>query len=398
MNAHICDRFQSIGSALRLGTFLSHHLTSKICRRLVAALPLQLCLASGFFLVFFNPAQTWAQHDSALYFPSHSEWEAVDPEAVGWDSKALDAALQLAGRRQSSGVVILHRGRIMAERYWNTDSFPSSYQRYRTGADAQGRAIEDVASAQKSLVAILTGLAHQKGLIELDDPISQYLGLGWSKANESQEKAISIRHLLSMSSGLGTDYSYQHPAGQKWLYNTPVYHRLMDVLVAASGMDRDEITRTWLSDALGMEYTRWTRRPWASADIAVGLSTSARELAKLGLFIQAGGQWQGKTILEEAFLHAMLQPSQDSNRSYGYLWWLNGYDAELNIRGEPQAPAWLIPDAPQDLVAMQGANDRKLYLVPSMDLVVVRLGFRGQAEGVNFNNAFWAELMKAAPQ
>ena len=55
----------------------------------------------------------------------------------------------------------------------------------------------------------------------------------------------------------------------------------------------------------------------------------------------------------------------------------------------------LIPSAPPDLVAMQGRNDRKLYSIPSLGLVITRLGDYGIADGVSFNDAFWQALMKA---
>lgn len=55
----------------------------------------------------------------------------------------------------------------------------------------------------------------------------------------------------------------------------------------------------------------------------------------------------------------------------------------------------MIAVAPRDLVAMQGALDRKLYLVPSLDLIVTRLGSTGKADDTGFNDAFWTALMKA---
>ena len=63
-----------------------------------------------------------AAEDDALYFPPDGgTWETVTPAAAGWDPARLDAALALAADRASTGVVILHRGRIMAERHWTLD-------------------------------------------------------------------------------------------------------------------------------------------------------------------------------------------------------------------------------------------------------------------------------------
>ena len=335
-----------------------------------------------------------------LYFPpNNDEWETVSPESVGWDSRRLNAALDLAGTRDSTGVVILHQGRILAERYWDAPD-SATYNLFLQGYNAQGHAIEDVASAQKSVVAILAGIAQERGYLSLEDSVTEYLGEGWSQASSEQENAIRIQHLLSMNSGLAEDFSFEAEPGNKWFYNTPVYHSVMRVLMAATGLDRNGLTVGWISEPLGLQNTFWTPRPWADAAIATGLSTTARELARFGLMIQAGGIWGDEVIIEDSsFLDDMLTPSQSDNPAYGLLWWLNGQGfsrspGERAIRREGA----LIPEAPADLVAMQGAGDRKLYLVPSLNLVVTRLGYTGGTLASSFNAAFWEELMKAAPR
>ncbi len=326
----------------------------------------------------------------SIYFPpDEGTWERVDPADVGWDAEGLSAALDVAGSRNSSGVLILHDGRIMAERYWQLVE-PSR-------ADSQGRAIEDVASAQKSVAAVLVGIAQERDLLQLDDPVSRHLGSGWSNASAQQEQAITIRHLLSMNSGLATDMSFAAEAGTRWLYNTPAYHYVMRVLEAVTGQDRNRLTADWLTDELGMHDSSWTPRPRADPAIAMGFSTTARDLARFGLMIQAGGRWGDQVIVGDTeYLSDMLSPSQSLNPAYGYLWWLNGQEFRLAANAQARRRNGpLISSAPSDLVAMQGARDRKLYNVPSLGLIVTRLGDAGVADGVSFNEAFWEALMKA---
>lgn len=74
----------------------------------------------------------------------------------------------------------------------------------------------------------------------------------------------------------------------------------MRAITVATGKDRNELTREWITEPLGMENSSWTSRPWASADIAVGFSTTARELARFGLMIQAGGRWGDQNIFRDA--------------------------------------------------------------------------------------------------
>lgn len=355
-------------------------------------------LIGGIVGVLFIALPATAQE---LYFPpAQGEWETVDPASVGWDSARLDAALEVAGQRRSSSVFVLHGGRVLAERHWPMTDAPAGYANYVTGQDTEGRVIEDVASAQKSVVAILTGIAQERGLLSIDEPVSKYLGAGWSKSEPGHENEISIRHLLSMTSGLKDDLTFEANPGTQWRYNTPAYHMLMRVVVAAANLDRDTITRDWLTLPLGMNDTSWTPRPWASADIGVGLSTSASDLARMGLMMQAGGKWGETTIIgDKEYLDDMLSPSQSLNPAYGYLWWLNGQAFSLGAGPRaPRSDGAMITSAPADLLAMQGAGDRKLYLVPSLNLIVTRLGFQGTLDGEGFNDAFWKALAAAAPR
>ena len=336
----------------------------------------------------------------ALYFPpTDGAWETVDPAEAGWDAERLDAALTLAGERRSTGVAILHRGRILAERHWTLDSPSRGHVNGSHGSNPAGHAVEDVASVQKSVVAVLVGMAQERGLLSLDDPVTDHAGR-WTEATGEQERAVTIRHLMAMTTGLTPALEYDAPPGSKWLYNTPAYHRLLRIVAAAAGLDRNEVTREWLTGPLGMRDSRWEPRPWASSAIATGFAASARDLARFGLLILAGGTWNGETIVEDtASLTEMLRPSQALNPSYGLLWWVNDQASSMSWAIPPVTTAGpLIPAAPPDLVAAQGARDRKLYVVPSLDLVVARLGDNGSLEGSSFNDAFWERLVEAAPR
>jgi hypothetical protein len=101
-------------------------------------------------------------------------------------------------------------------------------------------------------------------------------------------------------------------------------------------------------------------------------------------------------VISKAQLDALFTPTK-TNPSYGRLWWLNGGSYTLapgaNAR---RIPGQLIPAAPKDLVAAQGAQDRKLFVVPSRQLVVVRTG--QAAPDRDFNQELWLRLMKAAPR
>ena len=119
----------------------------------------------------------------------------------------------------------------------------------------------------------------------------------------------------------------------------------------------------------------------------LGFATTPRDLARFGLLILAEGKWGEKPILEDReYLRAMLQPSQQLNSEYGYLWWVN-------------AKSHLVPGAPTDLVAAIGNMERIMYVAPSLGLVVVRLGDSPDVRGNStFRLEFWRRLMAAAPK
>jgi len=345
-----------------------------------------------------------AKKEAFLYFPpSNGEWEKIDPGKIGWKPAKLKEALDYAGKGKSSGVLILYRGRILAEQYWpldpkesTADGKPNPYFHMRLGKDAKGRAIEDVASAQKSVTAMLVGIAQHKGLLKIEDPVHKYLGKGWSKAPAVAEAKITIRHLISMNSGLGTRLQYEVPAGTKWLYNTTAYSRSLTCVSKAAKMDANELTKKWLTGPTGMADSRWDKRPWAGLGGIVanqyGFATTARDLARFGLLMLANGTWEKQNVIGgKDYLKAAISPSQNLNPSYGYLWWLNGGPFVARSAGQKKQGR-LIAAAPMDMYAAQGKLGRKLYVLPSQQLVITRLG--DQAPN-NFNTEFFKRLRAA---
>ena len=323
-----------------------------------------------------NPSQSEARE---LYFPPNDgAWEQSQPGEVGWNREKLKSALDWAGDVGSSGVVILLDGKILAEQH-RVEETGGLGLRYRQRLNEAGHAIEDVASVQKSVTSLLVGLALQKRLLVLDDPVSKHLGVGWSKASETQESKITIRHLLTMTSGLSDNLEFVSGPGSKWRYNTPAYSRVRDCVVAASGKELNELTHEWLTQPLGMKDSRWIPRPASIQTLnAYGFATTARDLARVGLLMQAMGRWGENGIFENSkYLEEAIAASQQQNPSYGFLWWLN--------------QTGRIADAPRDTYSANGAKTRRLFVIPSQGLVITRIGVSPK---MNRPRSFDAELLR----
>jgi CubicO group peptidase (beta-lactamase class C family) len=322
-------------------------------------------------------------------FPG-TAWETAErPE---WPQAGLDQLLTYTRDQKSTALLVVHRGELVVEAYW---AAPNNVRMRRMLAETldDGRTLEDVASVQKSVVSVLIGMAEERGLLTLDQPVSDFLGAGWSRTGKQREAGVTIRHLLTMTSGLTPQLTAEAEAGEQWRYNTRAYSRLVSVLKAATGEDIDGLTRAWLTGPLGMGESDWRPRTWLTGNAdanTTGFVTSARDLARFGLLMLGRGRWGDASLLEDrTYLEDSVSPSQPLNPAYGYLWWLNGQPV-TSPQGD-SAPS-LIPAAPGDLFAAQGALGRKLYVVPSLELVVVRLG---DAPASDFNQQFWLRLMAA---
>lgn len=307
---------------------------------------------------------------------------------------AMTDFLAYLQRQNSTGFVVIRDGEVLVQAAWPASQDDPAFANLTYGLTAEGVLLEDVASQQKSFIAVLVGVAVDRGLLDVEAPVSRYLGEGWSRASADQEARIRVIDLLTMSSGLDEHFAYVAPAGSVFFYNTPVYAITKDILTAAAGQPLETITRDWLTTPLAMSQTAWRQRPAALASVgnATGLVTTPQDIARLGLMILNNGLAEnGTRVISQGQLDALFQPSE-ANPAYGRLWWLNGGDYVIRAQGErSQGP--LIPTAPADLVGAFGALDRRLYIVPSLRMVVVRTG--AAATDRNFDAELWRRLTEA---
>jgi CubicO group peptidase (beta-lactamase class C family) len=344
--------------------------------------------ASAIALAAAATTMLLAQSGGAEYFPdANGSWHATTPGRLGWRVAALEDAADYAARQKSTALVIVHDGHLVLERYWQRDDVP------RVASTSEGWPIEDVASLQKSFISLLVGIAIDRNLLKLTVPVSAYLGEGWSRAPVEAERRITIYHLLSMTSGLNHNLEFVEPAGTRWHYNTPAYSLLIRVLSTVSGKDVNNYSAEWLTTGVGMVDTRWIQRQ-SSAPNQYGLATTARDLARMGLLVVRRGMWADRRVISESYLDDATAPSQSLNATYGLLWWRVNGQASQDTTLRRIDSFYTVPAAPADLVAGLGAGDRRVYVVPSLKLVIVRLGKAVNAP-LRFDREFWKRLAAA---
>ena len=315
-------------------------------------------------LLLLLPLTTRAQE---IYFPptSGSTWETVDPESLGWCTEAIPDLLNFLDTNNTKAFIVLKDGRIAIEAYF--DSFTQDSLWYW-------------ASAGKSLTAFLVGLAQEDGFLDIDQPTSTYLGEGWTSCTPLQESAITVRHQLSMTTGLDdgsvdsdcTDPEcllYLATPGARWAYHNAPYTLLDGVIANATGQGLNAYLFNKLSLPIGM-YGTYLQLGYNNV-----LFSKPRAMARFGLMMMANGTWNGTPVMNDpAYFNAMITPSQALNESYGYLWWLNGQPSYMLPGLQWTIPGMLMPNAPPDAFNAMGKNGQVINISPSTGLVVVRMG------------------------
>lgn len=319
------------------------------------------------------------------------------PARPGTATTAADAAttalLDYLRNQNTTGFLVIQDGKVLVEKNFPAPEGDRQFPLFVYGKASDGSLLEDVASQQKSFVSVLIAVAIDKGLIDVEKPVSAYIGAGWSKATAEQEAKIRVIDVLHMASGLDEKFAYEAPAGTKFFYNTPVYAISKRIVAAAARQPLEAITSEWLTRPAGMANTAWRKRPAALASIGndTGLVTTPRDTALFGLMIlNKGVSNSGTRVVSEAALKQMFERSP-TNPAYGRLWWLNGGDYMMGAMGN-RKDGPLIAAAPADTIAALGAFNRRLFVVPSKKLVVVRTG--ATAPDKDFDQQLWLRLNK----
>ena len=344
-----------------------------------AALPLMLARTSAFA--------------SGPYWPGDGIWATATPAEAGFDPAALSAAVSHALADQSLSVLVLRGGRIVAEAYgdgWGPDKS------------------SQLASAAKSVLSVLVGICIDQGHIKSVDQSAADFIPWW---RNTPKQAITIRHLLTMTSGLdfnglklrdiaGDQFqidassAIDHAPGTAWAYATPMFHLLYHVVERATGEDFRAFAQRVLIGPLGMEHWSWLTNvgqgehgPVTNYYTAI---CSGRDLARFGLFALRGGRWNGQQLVNPDYFKASTSPSQALNPSYGYLWWVN---AKPGVDAFGRGPSYRFAGSPPDTFGALGAGGQVAIETPSLDLVVVRQG--QQPRDPEMITRLQAEVVKA---
>ena len=269
--------------------------------------------------------------------------------------------------------------------------------------------LHDLRSVTKTITGALVGLAAEQGALRLDAPVPAVLDLPIPVARD--KAALTVRHLLTMTSGLEWDersHPYTDPRNSETamdLSESSVEYVLSQELVdppgtrfaycggctmvlaaavrEATGLALDRFAEEHLFGPLGIDDFEWYQHQDGLPIAASGLRLRPRDMLKFGQLYLDEGRWQGRQVLPSTWVaeSTSLVIQLDSISGYGYQWWV---DLEP-VDGEVEA----IPVA-------RGNGGQRIYLVRSLGLVVaITAGNYNSADSRMSEFAFWRYILPA---
>lgn len=316
-------------------------------------------------LLVFTISITMSYGQVSYFPPNFSlEWETTDLSELDWCEDEIDGVNEFLEEKNTKAFIILKDGKIAMESYFDDHEMDTPWY---------------WASAGKTLTSTLVGIAQMNGIVDINDPVSDYLGEGWTSCDSEEEANITIRNQLTMTTGLdyNGDLGCTEPEcltclntpSEEWYYHNGPYTLISYVIESASGQSFTQYTSQKLTNKLGFLGL------WSDFGVNRVYLSTARGMARFGLFMLAEGSWNGEQIMTDtSYFQDMITSSQDINEAYGYLWWLNGSDSYKLPGSNIIFNGGLIENAPDDLYAAIGKNGQVCMVVPSHNLVIVRMG------------------------
>jgi len=290
------------------------------------------------------------------------DWSVSTPQDQNMDPVLMQQGIQYGINNNSRAIVVIRNGYIVGEWYaagWNQDTRQTGY------------------SMAKSVTSALVGMAVDQGHIpSINDSTSNWV----SSWNDPAHAAVTVRDLLSMHSGLHWDFFSDYvimptqrnqsnwaisqdmdtTPGATWVYHNMGVQVLSETLKQATGKQPHRFAVP-LGKMIGMRTATWMTDRVGNTLTYQSVIANAREFAKFGYLFLRQGHWDGQQPIPSAWVAESTQPSQSLNPFYGYLWWLNTGGLDM-------------PSVPADAYYAAGLGEKRIYVVPSQDLLVIRLG------------------------
>lgn len=322
------------------------------------------------------------------YFPT-TELRTADPRDAGMDPAKLTAAVGLTrDHNRTQAVIVLRHGYIVSETYAPGFTATTRHESY---------------SMAKSFSSAIVGIAiDQKLLSGIHERVCKYYS-EWNCDDASDPRSrITVEHTMNIETGLRwqedwragstapndavnagsdmLDYVLAQPAvtepGSTQRYSTGDSALLSGVLQGVTGKTAYEFAKSVLFDVIGIPDVKWNTDSKGRTTTYAGVQATARELAKFGFLYQNHGVWDGKQVVPGDWIDFTTRATDACKDEYRYLWHVNP-PVRLGEQ-DPSCPFLSCPptsfaNLPADAFFAEGILGQFVFVVPSADLVVVRL-------------------------
>ena len=320
-------------------------------------------------------------------------WSISEPPAQHLDPAlicSIDGELEKRKDANPHSVVVVRNGLIVYEKYFTGPDQRWPQQHWGEplqDAPHDARTKHDLQSITKSVVALLVGVALDRGTIKnVDAPLLSFFP-EYADLNSPERDRITLRDLLTMQAGLDWPVRpylsmarkvdaapdpyrliLQQPMvaepGQRWRYNNGVAELIGGVVQKATGRRLDEFARDVLLEPLGITDWEWGRMASGNPGASWGLRLRPRDLAKIGQLILDQGSWHGRRIVSADWIKEMTLPRIVTPKfSYAYLWWRNQSSMDGRSINWISGSGWggqclnIIPDLALVVVVTAGVYD-----------------------------------------
>jgi len=273
----------------------------------------------------------------------------TSPDKQGLNAALLctmDEGIRGGNLANVDDIVVIRHGVLVYESYYD---YP-----HQLNYDATTR--HNGYSMTKSVVSLLVGIAMEQGLIQdLDAPVVSYLP-DYAGLRASDKDRITLRHLLTMSAGLGSDRAL----GVTFAYNSAETELIGVILKKVTGKGVDVLAQENIFAPLGIEDVAWYKDPISGLPTSSrGLSLRPRDWAKIGQLVLNRGAWEGRQIVPASWVEQSTAEHIKTDKAalgYGYQWWVG------------RSPD---KDGTVQWAAALGFNSQKTIIIPALDMVVV---------------------------
>ena len=307
-----------------------------------------------------------ARGSAETTWPTKS-WAVSTPEEQGMDSGGLARLIDTVGTRRQDSLMIIRHGKIVAEAW---------YAPYVEGVS------HDLRSVTKSVTGTLIAIALRDGLLDsVDRPVLDYFSDRQIANADDNKKAITVQHLLDMTSGIDwlesvhtpdeplmqmygspdrTGFVLNRPMsgvpGAKFYYNSGNPYVLSALITRKTGRSALDFAKKELFEPLGITSAEWGQvDAQGVTDGEAGLSLSPHDMAKIGYLYLHNGVWDGKQIIPSSWVDRAREGKVTATYGFRYanLWW-----------SLPEKGAYLA----------QGRHSQLVLVLPKLNIVAVMTG------------------------